>query len=110
MSPIKLETDKTRKKDHLWLHLRDLPYFRALLRAVEARFYDEIDLPSPTLDLGCGDGHFASLAFDRQLEVGVDPWWVPLGEARERDAYEGLAQSDGAQLPFPDGLFCQCGE
>jgi len=96
---------KTQKKDHLWLHLRDLPYFRALLRAVEARFYDEIDLPSPTLDLGCGDGHFASLVFERQLEVGVDPWWVPLLEARERKSYNGLAQSNGALLPFPDGHF-----
>jgi SAM-dependent methyltransferase len=104
MSSQQIET-KPKKRDHLWLHLRDLPYFRALLRAVEARFYEEIELPSPTLDLGCGDGHFASLTFDRRLEVGVDPWWAPLLEARERDAYEGLAQSDGALLPFPDGYF-----
>jgi len=91
--------------DFLDLHLRDLPYFRGLLRAVEARFYQDIDLPAPTLDLGCGDGHFASLTFDRPLEVGVDPWWEPLREAGERRAYQGLAQCDGAAQPFPAGYF-----
>jgi SAM-dependent methyltransferase len=92
-------------KEYLWVNLRDLPYFRALLRAVEARTYDGIDLPSPILDLGCGDGHFASIAFDRPLDVGVDPWWGPIKEAHSRKAYTYLAQSDGARLPFPDGYF-----
>jgi len=92
-------------KDYLWLHLRDLPYFRALLRAVEARFYEDIELPTPTLDLGCGDGHFASIAFERQLEVGIDPWWGPLREAETRGTYQGFAQSDGAVMPFTDGNF-----
>ncbi len=92
-------------KDYFWLHLRELPYFRALLRAVEARFYEAIDLPSPTLDLGCGDGHFASIAFERRLEVGIDPWWGPLQEAASRQVYHGLAQSEGAALPFPNDHF-----
>ena len=39
--------------------LRELPAFRALLRAVEARFYDHIPLPDPVLDLGCGSGRAA---------------------------------------------------
>lgn len=99
------ETKDRESKDYIWLHLRDLPYFRALLRAVEARTYDGIDLPSPTLDLGCGDGHFASIAFNRPLEVGIDPWLRPIKEARSRNAYKNLAQSDGARLPFPDQQF-----
>ena len=41
-------------KDYLWLHLRELPYFRSLMRAVEASFYAGLDLPSPLLDVGCG--------------------------------------------------------
>jgi SAM-dependent methyltransferase len=92
-------------KDHLWPQISSLPYFRGLLRAVEARFYDDISLPTPTLDLGCGDGHFASLTFDRPLEVGIDPWWEPLFEAEKRNAYLSLAQTDGARMPFPDGHF-----
>jgi SAM-dependent methyltransferase len=92
-------------KDYLWLHLRKLPYFRALLRAVEARVYQDVELPAPTLDLGCGDGHFASIAFDRKLEVGLDPWWGPLQEANQRDFYQDLMHADGAQMPFPDNYF-----
>jgi len=93
------------KKDLLWLNLRELPYFRALLRAVEARFYAGLDFPQPTLDLGCGDGHFASVAFDRHLEVGLDPGAAPLREAARRGVHRALVQADGGRMPFPDGYF-----
>lgn len=92
-------------KDYLDQHLKDVPYFRALLRAVEARFYEDIPLPSPTLDLGCGDGHFASLAFDRPLEVGVDPWWGPVQKAGRRAVYDLVTCAEGAHLPYPDRFF-----
>jgi ubiquinone/menaquinone biosynthesis C-methylase UbiE len=95
----------SQSKDYLWLQISELPYFRGLLRAVEARFYENIELPDPTLDLGCGDGHFASLAFDRRLEAGTDPWWAPLHEACKRRTYQELIQSDGAAQPFPDSYF-----
>jgi SAM-dependent methyltransferase len=92
-------------KDYLWLNIRDLPYFRGLLRAVEARFYEDLDLPGPVLDVGCGDGHFAGIAFHQPLDVGLDPWWSPLQEARPRGAYRLLIQAQGSQAPFPDGYF-----
>ena len=93
--------------DLLWRNLKDLPAFRGLLRAVEARFYQDIALPEPTLDLGCGDAHFASVAFDHPLTAGVDPWTAPLAEARRLrpQAYRLLSQADGAALPFPDDHF-----
>jgi len=92
-------------KDFLWLHLRELPYFRALLRSVEARFYQDIELPAPVLDVGCGDGHFASVTFDRPLDAGLDPWAGPLREASRRGAYRGVVLADGSLAPFPDGHF-----
>lgn len=95
----------TVSEEILWRHLRDLPYFRAMVRAVEDRFYQGMQLPAPVLDLGCGDGHFASVAFDHPLDVGLDPWWGPLQEARTRSAYRMLVRSDGAKIPFPDGYF-----
>ena len=92
-------------KDYLWLNLRDLPYFRAMLRAVEAQFYQQYELPTPTLDVGCGDGHFASIAFDRKLEVGLDPWAGPIHPAAKLGGYRSLVQADGGKMPFPDGHF-----
>lgn len=93
------------QRDFLRLQVRDLPYFRALLRSVEAVFYQNLPLPAPTLDLGCGDGHFASLTFDRPIEVGLDPWHGPIHEARKRGFYRWLVEADGGGIPFPTGYF-----
>jgi len=92
-------------KDFLFLHLRELPYFRALIRAVEASYYQAFDLPAPVLDVGCGDGHFASLTFDRRIDVGLDPWHDPIHEAGRRGTYRLLVEADGACSPFPAGTF-----
>jgi len=89
--------------DLLWRHLKDLPAFRALLRAVEARLYqDLLPLKEPVLDVGCGDGHFASVAFSSPLAVGVDPAGDVLREAQKRSAYSIVAQSLGSAIPVPD--------
>jgi hypothetical protein len=37
--------------DFLWLQIKDLPYFRSLLRAVEAQFYRRVNLQAPILDI-----------------------------------------------------------
>jgi SAM-dependent methyltransferase len=92
-------------KDFLFLQLRDLPYFRALLRAVESSFYQDLPLPAPVYDLGCGDGHFASLTFGQKIDVGLDPWHRPIHEAKAHGAYRSLVEADGASSPFPADLF-----
>jgi len=89
----------------LWRHISSLPYFRGFLRAVEDRFYQEIDLPEPIFDLGSGDGHFASVAFEKKLDVGLDPWPEPMAEARSRDTYRLLVLGEGAKIPFAPGSF-----
>lgn len=91
--------------DLLWKHLKTIPAFRAILRAVEARFYQQIALPHPILDVGCGDGHFAQVTFDKQLDVGIDPWWGPLQHSQQNDVYKLLLQGMGDEMPFPDGTF-----
>jgi SAM-dependent methyltransferase len=93
------------ERDFLWLNLRDLPYFRAMLRAVEAGFYQEFELRRPVLDVGCGDGHFATVAFESPVDVGIDPWGGPIHQAARLGGYRCLVQGDGARMPFPDGYF-----
>ncbi|MDJ0753255.1 MAG: glycosyltransferase family 39 protein [Ardenticatenaceae bacterium] len=103
MSQVKL-TD-----DLLWQHLKTLPAFRALLRAVESRFYHAVELPEPLLDLGCGDGDFAKHTFNeygRQLGTGLDPWWNPLKKSQVAGIYgRGVVQALGDHMPFPDKHF-----
>jgi SAM-dependent methyltransferase len=93
------------EKDYLWLNLRELPYFRGLMRAVEASFYSRFDLPGPVLDVGSGDGQFVTVAFDQPVEVGLDPWTTPMREASRRKGYQSLVLGDGSHMPFPDGYF-----
>jgi SAM-dependent methyltransferase len=92
-------------RDHLWDQISTLPYFRGFLRAVESRFYENIELPSPVLDVGCGDGNFTSLTFDRKLDVGIDPWEGPLQQARKSGAYLAVVKGGGDKIPYGDGHF-----
>lgn len=89
----------------LWRHLSSLPYFRGFLRAVEDRFYQDLTLIAPVLDLGSGDGHFASVAFEEKLDVGLDPWRAPMKEARQRDTYRLNVLGDGSNIPFANNSF-----
>lgn len=86
-------------------NVAELPYFRGFLRAVEARFYQAIDLPQPVLDMGAGDGHFAARTFKRKIEVGLDPALVSLNEAKGFDAYDLLINSLGNRIPCKAGCF-----
>ncbi len=95
----------TPQDDLLWRQLKTIPAFRAVLRAVEARFYFAVDLPEPTLDVGCGDGHFSQMVFRRKIQAGIDPWWNPLKKAQQSEMYDVALQAMGDTLPFPDGHF-----
>ncbi len=85
--------------------LAEVPPHRALLRSVEARLMGSVSLEAPVLDVGCGDGHFAAVAYGRPLDVGVDLLRPELEEARARGAYRRVIPTSGTALPFPDGSF-----
>lgn len=95
----------TNQDDFLWRQLKSIPAFRGLLRAVEARFYQKVELPGPVLDLGCGDGHFAQMTFSQPLDVGIDPWWGPLNKGHRSGMYKQVLQGMGDKMPFPDNYF-----
>jgi len=92
-------------QDFLWPQLTELPYFRATLRAVEARWMHAVPLPGPVLDVGSGDGHFAAAVFNRKLDVGIDPDRRVMPSAQRYSGYRVLLQSDGARMPFADATF-----
>lgn len=93
------------RQDYLGRQLREMPAFRGLLRAVEARAYEQFDLAAPLLDVGCGDGHFVTVVFEEKVDVGIDPWGGPVKEAVQRGGYRLVIQGEGACMPFPDGHF-----
>ena len=91
--------------DYLWTQLKDLPYFRALLRAVESRFYRDLPMEPPILDLGSGDGLFAAQTFARPLDVGIDPFTSPTYGSVFRQGHKATGIADGAHMPFPMRCF-----
>jgi SAM-dependent methyltransferase len=86
-------------------HLREVPVHRAMIRAAEAALYADIDLPRPLLDVGCGDGHFASMVRAEPVDAGVDLRANDVAAAAKRGLYGGNAVASGAALPFGDGSF-----
>ncbi|MEZ5569866.1 MAG: class I SAM-dependent methyltransferase [Halioglobus sp.] len=93
----------THPADPLSQQLRELPAFRALLRGIECRLFNAAGpLPQPQLDLGCGDGHFAQLAYQRPPTVGIDVDTVRLLEARHRGSHRLLLRAQAQSLPLPD--------
>lgn len=105
MTPKSRKVSAPQENDYLWPMLQSLPYFRALIRSVEASFYKDYQLKEPCLDIGCGDGHFAELVFDQALALGMDPVHSSLKEAIGRGSYEMLVQAMGDQQPFPSEHF-----
>lgn len=92
-------------RELLWKNLREIPAFRALIRAIEGRLLVELGpLPRPLLDLGCGDGHFAQVVLGT-VDVGLDLDVAKLAEAAARRAYRCLDAGSATRLPFRDGAF-----
>jgi SAM-dependent methyltransferase len=87
-------------------HLRDMAPHRALLRAVECNLMGSLPLVHPVLDVGCGDGHFASVAYDEPIDVGIDVLDRDLAEAARRPAvYREVVKASATAMPFRDGTF-----
>ena len=93
--------------DYFTRHLQSMPPHRAILRAVECKLMGAVPLAPPVLDIGCGDGHFASVSYTRPVDVGID---VREAEAREalrrgRSVFRSVSLADAAWLPSADESF-----
>lgn len=93
------------EKNLLQQHLASLPYFRSLVRAIEAEFYQPLHLTHPILDIGSGDGHFASVTFSSPIDIGIDPWKGPLRKSQQYQIYRLLIEGDAGKLPINSHSF-----
>ncbi|MDO9546401.1 MAG: class I SAM-dependent methyltransferase [Pelolinea sp.] len=95
-------------KSHLdlfWKNISSLPYFRGFLRAVEGRYYQDINMTQPILDLGIGDGHFNSVTFPNLINVGIDPGLDELKESKQKNGCLLHICGFGESLPFRNRYF-----
>ena len=92
--------------DFVRAYLREAPLFAAIVRGVECSLMREAGpFAEPVLDLGCGDGLFAALAFPSPAGCGIDMSASALTESRRRRAHCGLAAADATALPFGPDTF-----
>ena len=87
-------------RDFLALHLADMAPHRAILRSIEAKFMSAVPLIHPVLDIGCGDGHFASIAYG---EPDSGSFGSSFGSGTVNDSYavdapaSSVTSGDGAE-------------
>jgi SAM-dependent methyltransferase len=100
--------------DYLYRFLREYPLFPslALWRSIEARLFAGVNLREPVLDIGCGNGFFASVSFNARLYAGCDRDLRQVQRARSLETYEHVVVADVGNLPYGDGSFaavvCNC--
>lgn len=84
-------------------YLARVPLALGLERLSEAALYKEVLLSQPVLDLGCGDGLFAQLAFGDTLAFGVDPDSRELRvSGNSSGPYQSVIQAFGSDIPLAD--------
>src|SRR5262249_42070755 len=81
-------------------YLEWAPLAWAMPRAQEAVFLKRFALPSPVLDLGCGDGLFAWLSGALEGAVGVELAPREARRAAARRVYRTVGTADAGRLPF----------
>ena len=81
------------------------PLALAFERSLECKIYQQLQLPHPILDLGCGEGLFSKILFTEKIDTGIDPDPRELERARQLGAYQELIQCIGSSVPKPNGFY-----
>lgn len=91
--------------DFLKKYSQERPLFLSVLRAKEAAQYQQfLPLKHPVLDVGCGDGFFASVTFgSKKIDIGLDMESSRIIEAN--GVYKKTVTFNGYTMPFRNKQF-----
>jgi SAM-dependent methyltransferase len=81
------------------------PLALALERTLECVLLSQQEFLEPMLDVGCGDGLFASILFADKIDTGIDLDPNEIACAKATDAYRELICCPGSEIPKPAGTF-----
>jgi SAM-dependent methyltransferase len=81
------------------------PLALALERALECLLLSRQKLNAPVLDIGCGDGLFASILFADKIDTGIDLNPAELACAAKTGAYNELICCSGSKIPKSSGTY-----
>ncbi len=77
----------------------------AFWRSLECHRYSLEKLEHPVLDVGCGDGFLARVAFEQQLEAGIDLDQGEVDRAIQSKSYKKTLYASATDIPFKDNSF-----
>jgi ubiquinone/menaquinone biosynthesis C-methylase UbiE len=90
------------KRDFLKSYLKVAPLALASERALECEILSLQKFEPPLLDIGCGDGIFASILFESKVDTGIDLDLYELARCKKLNIYKELIACQGAEIPKPD--------
>lgn len=97
-----------KKFDYFLTYSRLAPLQLSLIRFREAYLMGQVKMPSPRLDIGCGDGVFGQVLFkgkEGAIEVGVEINESALALARKKRVYRKIVKADARDLPLAKEKF-----
>ena len=80
-------------------YLEKTPIAMAFWRSLECHRFSKEKIQHPVLDVGCGDGFLARVAFGRQLEAGIDLDPGEVRKAVESKSYKKTLCASATDLP-----------
>lgn len=89
----------------LKIYLEKRPISHVLWRSAEYRELIRLNMNKPILDLGCGDGFFASILFDSGVDAGIDMNKKEVNKASSLKVYKELYAIDAKKMPFASKKF-----
>lgn len=102
----RMEKATLRFKDgYLRRYLMHGPMSLAIYRTLECEILAQQRFERPVLDIGCGDGIFASALFSDRIDVGLDPQEREVAKARATGMYDELIVAFGDRAPKSEAMF-----
>ncbi|HVZ80824.1 MAG TPA: class I SAM-dependent methyltransferase [bacterium] len=86
-------------------YLEKTPIAMAFWRSLECHRFSKERLEHPVLDVGCGDGFLARVAFGGNLEAGIDLDKAEVERAIASKSYKKALCASATEIPFPKGSF-----
>ncbi|MFI5265720.1 MAG: class I SAM-dependent methyltransferase [Candidatus Levyibacteriota bacterium] len=104
--PDYYEAEKMKfKKAFLRSYIAEAPLALAIERTLECEILSKQSFERPVLDLGCGEGVFASILFNELVDAGVDLNARELDAAKRYRTHKELIHCSADNIPKPDGSY-----
>lgn len=100
-----LKIDPRSREEFFRQYLEHTPIAMAFWRSMECHRFSKEKLEHPVLDVGCGDGFLARVAFGGNLEAGIDLDADEVKRAVESKSYKKALCASATDLPFPKNSF-----